>query len=232
MLETSISWLEFFKIIGILIILYLVISFFKKVAPQIFNRKSIVDKITNIINRVLEIYKPIAVLIILLSFVSINYRVHGILFLLLIVVAFNYIKSYVNGVLFKINPLVALGSNISTGEFNGQISKFLHFGFILNETEGDRFINYSYIDKNGFSVSQHDENAMRKTLYIQDSEEITTILDLLFDNPLVDFSQKPTLKKLPVSNQLQLNLTLEKGAKIEALISYLEHYNFNASQIK
>nr|WP_321226985.1 hypothetical protein [uncultured Psychroserpens sp.] len=232
MLETSISWLEFFKIIGILIILYVFISLFRKFVPQIFNRKSMVDKITNIVNRVLEIYKPIAILIILLSFVTINYRVHGILFLLLIIVAFNYIKSYLNGVLFKINPLVYLGSNISTGEFNGRVSKFLHFGFIINETEGDRFVNYTYIDKNGFSVSQHDEKAMRKTLYIHDTEEITTILDLLFDNPLVDFSQKPSLKKLPATNKLQLNITLEKGAKIEALISYLEQYKFNASLTK
>ena len=232
MLETSISWLEFFKIIGLLIIVYMGISLFIKFIPQIFNRKSMADQILNIVNRILEIYKPIAVLIILLSFVTINYRVHGILFLLLIVVAFNYIRSYVNGVLFKINPLVSLGSNISTGDYHGQISRFLHFGFILNETEGDRFVNYSFVDKNGFSVSQNDENAMRKTLFIQDTEEISTILDLLFDNPLVDFSQKPYLKKLPASDNLQLNLTLEKGAKIEALVSYLEQNNFKTSLTK
>ena len=130
--------------------------------------------------------------------------------------------------LFKINPLVYLGSNISTGNYNGQISKFLHFGFILNESQGDRFINYAFIDKNGFSVSQHDENAMRKILYIEEAQDMTTVLDLLFDNPLVDFSHRPTVKRLPDNSTVQLNLTLEKGAKIEALIAYLNQYKLTA----
>jgi hypothetical protein len=231
-MEANITWFNFFKITTILIVIYILLILVLRFIPQVFKRKSILNKTTLILKRIIEIYKPFAILVVLLSFVTINYRVHGVLFLLFLVVTFTHIKRYIYGVLFKINPLVNIGSNISTGEFKGDISKFLFFGVVVNEDVGNRFINYSYIDDNGFSINQNDNASIRRTIYIYDQEKTTPILDLLFENPNVDFSNKPIIKKVPNEKTLQLQIALETGATMESLIAYFNQYNIKSSTTK
>lgn len=231
-MEANISWFDFFRIIAILIAIYIFLMLVLRFLPQVFKRKSVINKSTLIINKVIEIYKPLAILIVLLSFVSINYKVHGVLFLLFLIITYSHIKRYLYGVLFKINPLVNIGSNISTGEFNGDISKFLFFGLVVNEEVGNRFINYSYIDQHGFSINQNDNVSIRRTIYIYDQDKSTPILDLLFENPNIDFKNKPIIKRVPNEKTLQLQIALETGATMESLIEYLNHHNIKSSATK
>ena len=231
-MEANISWFNFFTIIAILIGVYLLLQLVLRFLPQILKRKSVIDKTTFVLKKTIEVYKPIAILIVLLSFVTINYKVHGILFLLFLVVTFTHIKRYIYGVLFKINPLVNVGSKVVTGKYKGHISKFLFFGVIINENDGNRFINYSYIDKNGFSINQNDNTSLRRTIYIHDQDKTAPILDLLFENPTIDFNNKPLIKRLPNENKLQLQIALENGAKMESLIAYLNQHNIKTSTTK
>lgn len=231
-MEANITWYKFFTIITILVVVYIFLIIAARFLPYVFKRKSIQNNSILVLNRILEIYKPIAILIILLSFVSINYKVHGVLFLLFLIVTFLHIKRYLYGVLFKINPLVNIGSTISTGEFKGDISNFMFFGVVINEDIGNRFINYSYIDKHGFSIHQNDNVSVRRTIYIYDQEKTTPILDLLFENPNIDFNNKPIIKKVPNEKTLQLQFALESGAKMESLITYLNQHNITTSLTK
>ncbi|MGJ8744390.1 hypothetical protein [Polaribacter sp.] len=231
-MDTNITWFNFFTVIATLIALYVFLIIVLRFLPQIFKRNSVIHKVSLVLNKIIEIYKPSAVLFILLSFVSIDYKIHGVLFLLFLVITFSYIKRYLHGVLFKINPLVNIGSNISTGEFKGDISKFLHFGLIINEVEGNRFINYSFIDKNGFSINQNDIASVRRTIYIYEQDKSSPILDLLFENPNIDFKNKPIIKKIPNEKTLQLQVALENGAKMESLLAYLNKNNIKTSSTK
>lgn len=231
-MEANISWFDFFRVVALLIIIYIFLILVLQFVPHVFKRKSVINKSALILNRVLEIYKPFAILIILLSFVSINYKVHGVLFLLFLIITYSHIKRYLYGVLFKINPLVNIGSNISTGDYKGDISKFLFFGVVVNEDVGNRFINYSYIDEHGFSINQNDNASIRRTIYIYDQEKSTPILDLLFENPNVDFNNKPIIKSVPNEKTLQLQIALETGATMESLIEYLNQHNIKSSSTK
>ena len=231
-MDTNITWFNFFTVIAAFIIFYVFLIIVLRFLPHVFKRNSVIHRVRLVLNKIIEIYKPSAVLFILLSFVSIDYKIHGVVFLLFLVITYSYIKRYLHGVLFKINPLVNLGSNISTGEFKGDISKFLHFGFIINEVDGNRFINYSFIDKNGFSINQNDIVSVRRTIYIYDQDKSSPILDLLFENPNIDFKNKPIIKKIPNEKTLQLQVALENGAKMESLLAYLNKNNIKTSSTK
>lgn len=231
-METAFTWTKFFTIVAILIVIYTLLYIILHLLPYIFKRKSLLNKGIEIVKKIIELYKPIAFLTILLSFVSINYKIHGTLFLLFLIVTFLHIKRYLYGVLFKINPLIHIGSSICTGEFKGDISKFMFFGVVINEETGNRFINYSYIDTHGFSIYQNDNASVRRTIYIYDQEKTTPILDLLFENPTIDFNNKPIIKKIPNEKILQLQITLESGAKMESLLVYLNQHNITTSLIK
>lgn len=231
-MEPNITWLKFFSIISIFVLVYIFLVFALRFLPQVFKRKTTINKTKFIVNKIIEIYKPIAILVILLSFVSINYKVHGFIFLLFLLITFSHIKRYLHGVLFKINPLVSIGTNITTGEFKGDISKFMFFGFVINLEDGDRFINYQYIDQNGFSINQNENASVRRTIYIESEKTATHILDILFENPSIDFNNKPVIKKVPNETKLQLQVALESGAKMDSLIAYLNQNNITTSLSK
>lgn len=231
-METRISWFNFFTIIILLVVIFIFLRILLRFLSQIFKRKSLINRISLVLTQILEIYKPVAILVVLLSFVAINYKVHGILILLFLIVTFSHIKRYLYGVLFKINPLVNIGSNMSTGKFKGDISKFLFFGVVINEAIGNRFINYSYIDENGFSINQNDNASVRRTIYIHEQEKTEPILDLLFENPTIDFNNKPIIKRLPNENILQLQIALESGAKMESLVAFLNQKKIKTSLTK
>ncbi len=231
-METSISWFNFFTLIILLVVIFIFLRILLRFLSQIFKRKSLINRISLVLTQILEIYKPVAILVVLLSFVAINYKVHGILILLFLIVTFSHIKRYLYGVLFKINPLVNIGSNMSTGKFKGDISKFLFFGVVINEAIGNRFINYSYIDENGFSINQNDNASVRRTIYIHEQEKTEPILDLLFENPTIDFNNKPIIKRLPNENILQLQIALESGAKMESLVAFLNQKKIKTSLTK
>lgn len=231
-MEASLTWFNFFSLILITAVVYIILGFISKLIPQLFKRKSFTDRLTGILSRILEVYKPIALVVVLLAFVSINYEVHGILLLLFLVLAFTHIRRYFYGLLFKLNPLVNIGSNLVTGKFKGDIVKFLLFGVIVNEEDGNRFIPYTYIDKQGFSINHNDVVPIRSTIYIQNTVDTSQVLDLLFDNPIIDFSNKPTIRKIPNEDSLQLQVALVSGAKMESLIAYLTENKLQTSLTK
>jgi hypothetical protein len=231
-METNITWLDLFNLIIILVLAFFVLKALSILLPQLASRKSVSSKVSKVSNHIIEIYKPVAILALLLAFVSVDYKVHGILLLIIIVIAYTYIKSFLNGVLFKINPLVNKGSVIKIGDFQGIIHKFLSFGIIISEDESERFINYSYINNKGFSINENEDNTMRKIIYLEDINNAETVLDKVFENPLVDYNHKPIIKPIPEENILQLQLTLEKGAQIETLIDYLNQFGIKTKLTK
>ena len=231
-MDANISWFNFFTIIAIIATTYVFLLVILKFVPHIFKRKSVINKITLVLNKTIEIYKPIAILLIILSFVAVNYKIHGILTILFLIISFSHIKRYLYGVLFKINPLVNIGSNILTGDFKGDIYKFLFFGVIINEETGNRFVSYSYIDENGFSIHPNDNLSIQQTIYIHEQENTSQILDILFENPNIDFNNKPIIKNIPDKKMLQIQIALENGAKIESLITYLNQKKIKTSLTK
>jgi len=179
-----------------------------------------------------ELYKPLSILLALAAFILVNPIIHGVLVLIAGIIVFNYIKNYTNGVFFRINPLVETGVNLVTGEHQGEIEKLLLFGVIIKVDNGERFINYTTIDKQGFCINQKEDGPMRKTIYLLEPEKSNLIMDILFESPMINFSQKPSIWKIPGEPIEQLHLTLEKGAKVEALIDYLKQYNIKSSLTK
>lgn len=231
-IENTITWLVYLKLIIALVAIYLVLKIILRFIPQLIKRKSLLYKVEYRLIKIIEIYKPLAIVFAIIGFVGINYKIYGVIILIAIILLFNHIKSFLNGVFFKVNPLVEVGANITTGSFDGQIMKFLFFGVLIREVDSNRFINYSFIEKNGFSISQNSNSPMRKIIYLLEVENVAKVIDLLFENPLVDFKNKPMVKKIPNENIHELQINLESGATIEALIAYLNKHNIKTSLTK
>lgn len=231
-MELEVTWLVFFELVVLLYLLFWVLKGVAELPMRLFSRHRYKRQFKRWFQVILEFYKPLAILAIVIAFVSINYRVFGIIILVMGLVLFKHIRNYFNGIFFKINPLVDVGVNLVTGNDQGEIEKLMPLGLILKVQHGERYISYDTIEAQGFFVNQNIDGSMRKTLYINDAPNVTTVLDALFENPLIDFNQKPSIWTIPGESIQQLQITLEKGANIETVIDFLNQNNITTSQTK
>lgn len=182
-----------------------------------------------IFKKILLIYQPISILLILFGFLAINYLIHGFFLLLIGALGFPYLRNYISGVILKINSLLRQGISISVADTTGEINKFLPFGIIINTESGDSFVSYTTIDKFGFKINSKNDTILRQTLYLKTEKSKTEILDLLFDNLLLNFKVAPTINTMEGTEVFKLQYTLEKGIKAEDLIAFFKQYNIETS---
>ncbi|WP_372751734.1 mechanosensitive ion channel domain-containing protein [Labilibaculum sp.] len=215
------------------LILLLIIFWVLKLATyfgQRFAKKNVSNKkIINLLLKAQLYYKPIAITILVLGFISINYITHSVLLIFVSVFTFFYIKNYVSGIFFNANPLVSKGAYITIGDFKGEVKSLQAFGLIINTEYGERFINYTKIEDLGFAINSNVHTKLRQTLYLHSQLPKEQILNLIFDNPILDFDQKPSIKNSKIPQVYQFQYTLENGAVAEDLIAFLNENKIETS---
>jgi hypothetical protein len=185
--------------------------------------------IKNSLTKILIIFKPIAVIVLALNFISINYITHTVILVIVSLFGYNYFKNYVQGVFLKLNALIEKGTVLKIGDYKGDIRKILPFGLLLNTESGQQFLNYSSIEKTGFSIISLQNNTFRQTLYLQTEKSIDNILDILFDNPILSLNDRPVVDKSQEKHTKKLQYTLELGATSEDLMAFLNNHDIQTS---
>jgi hypothetical protein len=215
------------------LILLLLIFWMLKLATyfgQRFAKKNVSNKkIIDFLLKAQLYYKPIAISLLILGFISINYITHSALVLFVSVFTFFYIKNYVSGIFFSANPLICKGAYITIGDFKGEVKNLQAFGLIINTEYGERFINYTKIENLGFAINSNVHTKLRQTLYLRTQKTKDQVLNLIFDNPILDFGQKPSIKNSETSQVYQFQYTLENGAVAEDLIAFLNENKIETS---
>lgn len=174
-------------------------------------------------------YTPLAVIIFTLGFISINYITHSILVLIIGVFGFPYIRNYLSGIIFKSNPIVSKGALIKAENLDGEINSLMILGMIVNTESGEQYVSYRNIEESGFTINSNKSSALRQTIYLKTTWGKEAILDLLFDNPILNFDENPTLREGTEADTLILKYTLESGATTADLISFLNAHEIETS---
>lgn len=231
-MESIFFWTDLLKFAIILALLFVLLKAISWVAMKLSKKIRTKQRLEKIFERIFIMYVPVSIMLLLITYVGINFLIHGILVLAIGIIGFNYIRSFINGVHFKNNPLVRQGNYMEFENETGTIERLLPFGVILNGLEGKKFINYSEIEKKGFGMIKDQGDSQRISLKISSEDEAIDVLDLLFENPLVSFYQAPTVRMSPEDNGRMLEISLEKGATIEEIIAFLEYNKVKATHYK
>lgn len=228
---TENTWILFFKLFAVLLVIYLLLKFTLRVSQRVIKSAKRRNTFRIWLKRTKIVYKPVAIILLLISIISINYIAHGLIFLGIGIFGYNYIKNYLSGVLFKINPLTSEGARIKLENIEGEIQKFLPFGIIIHTKEGEQFVQYSNIDNKGFLINRNIGGALRQSLYFDRNVDSGILLDALFDCPLVDFNQSPEIREIQNSERYRVMFTLEKGVQTAQMIRFLESKQIQAKLI-
>ena len=215
------TWRSLFWLLIVLVIFYWCIKLLLYSLEKFANRNLYNKQLILFFKKVILFFIPMATLILLLDFVSINYIAHSIVLVIIGVFAFSQIKNYVNGLFLKSNPLISNGSTLQIGDYTGEIKSFLPLGLKLVTEQGIQFVNYTTITTSGFAIKSNKTSLLRQVLYLNTEQTPDQILDLLFDNPILNYNHPPVINKAD-NNQLKLQYTTENGASRKELITFLE----------
>ena len=223
------TWQGLFFTTIVLIALYWLLKFCVYIIN--FVSKKFVSKklIFNILSKILLLYKPIAAIIIMLNFISINYITHTIILAVISLFGYHYLLNFIHGIFLKMNTLIQKGTVLQIEDYKGDVRRMLPFGILLNTEKGERFFNYSVIEKSGFTIISLQNSKFRQTLYLQTEKSIDTILDILFDNPILSMDDRPVLNYIENEETTRLQYTLELGASKEDLIAFLNNHEIKTS---
>lgn len=223
------TWLGLGSLLVLLFLAYWLIKFIQYGIAQFGNRNVTNKQLLTVIEKTLTLFKPIAIILIVLDFISINYIAHCFIVIVVGVFGYKHVKNYINGIFIKVNPLIGKGALVSVGEQSGEIKSLLPFGLTLSTEMGEHFINYSTVEETGFSVNSNENSLLRQTLFLTTEMDKETLLDLLFDNPIISFSERPAIKTTESLGVLKLQYTLENGASNEDLYAFFKEQNIQSN---
>lgn len=223
MIHIQTEWWLFLQYVLVITGLFLLVSLFGKMAPKFIKRSTARNRFVLLYKRFRFVFIIMASVLLLLTFVRVNYIVHGGFLILLIVILFPFIRSLLHGVVIQMNGMMQIGMLLQTGKYQGEIKKFTPLGILINNAQGQRFVNYIDLHKKGFSSLNKEDGRARSNIIIKTTLSDEAVIDLLFETPFINHKEMPELRK-HISNDKgtsTLYFTLQDGTQQETLYAYL-----------
>lgn len=212
-------------LVGLYLIIYLLLILLENFGKRDLSKRKIIDYLkTGLI-----VYKFIAAAILILGFISINYITHGLLMLFIGVFGYYHIKNYIAGVFLNMNNSLKKGASIVIGPFEGVIERLLTFGMSISTESGEHYLSYHQIETIGYTIKSGKDSILRKTVFLNTSISPEAVLDILFDNPILDLKEQPTVGPGEKPGQLKLQYTLERGSTNQDFMAFLKKYQIETS---
>lgn len=218
------TWQGLLQHFVILFLAFWTLKFLVYLLGHIGRKSTLKKSITGLLQKILLVYKPLATVLLLLDFISMNYVVHSLLLAIISLFSYSHVKNYLNGIVLKLNPLIGKGASVIIDETIGTVKSLQPLGLTVSTETGERYMNYSGIEELGFTIVSNAENTLRQTLFLETELSKQALLDLLFDNPILHYDEAPTLEVSEDETKYRLKYTLEKGATSEDLMAFLQEY--------
>ena len=215
------NWNDLLTLILIVFSIYLFLYLCIFLILQQLKKRRINDRYFNLIKKIRLFYKPIAWLVILGGFISLDPITHGLLAIIVGAFFFNHMRNYISGLFIRSSPMVVAGTLVQAGKIKGRINRIATLGMVLGTDQGERWVWYSSFDQVGFTLISNQTNVQQRAIYLKTSLKGESILDLIFNHPVLALGQAPNLKRLDQNNTYLLHYTLVKGTRNEDFINFL-----------
>ena len=136
LLESQFTWTNLLVAAVLLVGFYFLLQFVKELLSRASFFGDFQKDIKAIINYLLLICEPIAVLIVVGIFILINPVFHGLLALLVLLGGYNHVKNYLNGRIVLYDPAISIGRRIKTKDIQGIISSTGRIGTPIANRQG------------------------------------------------------------------------------------------------
>lgn len=193
------SWLNFLAATIILLLTYLLMQLIHELLSRQVQKNEWLAGLKKGLYRLLRLYEIIVFLILGSVFIFINPILHGSLLLAVVVFSFSHIRNYVSGKLASLDDNLSVGKRLNIGTAKGVIIKMGHLGIELRTSTGIRFVNYTNLFSEGYSLVAVEEigGFYQFELLPKDkkssSNHIQKLMDAFLMTPYIDPSRQPEL---------------------------------------
>jgi len=214
-----ISWFEFLMITGVIVFVYMALLWIMILPWTKENWGQ-----SNFVSRLLKhLYWPIAVVILIVSFILISPIHHGLIVLVIIIFSWKYLKEILTGAFIKFSQLYKLDVKYRYGNNSGKLTSLDMIGGQFKSSEGVQFLTYSQmLDNQLFSLVDESSSldlTMTCNKLTSTDFSIEHIQDMIFDCPYVDHFSKPQIKKID-EDTIQFDISTRSMIQEEKVLKY------------
>ncbi len=236
--EYTISWsLWFFAVLGVVVLFFVL-----RLLANVLDRVNVLGKqqrpAREILNVVLHLYEPAAILFLLVGFVFINLLLHGLLVAFVFILAFYPVKNYVNGRLFLLAHKLQDGQRIQVNEMSGIIRNLGRLGVSLQTPEGLRFINYTTLLSDGYLLLKGEKIGRLHQLSISSDTDVAALTvsslnNRLFACPYIDWSMRPEIKvDEEGEGGLLAQVLVREDAHLRSLVDLVREWGYGCAVVR
>ena len=225
-------WNDLYALILIVFAIYLFLSICFFALTRYLKKRRINDRYLALIKKSRLFYKPIAWIVIIGGFIALDPMTHGLIILLIAGFAYKQLGNYVSGLFIRASPMLATDAQVKAGKIRGRINRIGSLGMILGTDQGERWVWYNSFDRTGFTLISNQTNVQQRALYLRSDLSRESVLDLIFDHPILALGKTSNLKALATEKTFLLHYTLVKGARYEDFINYLHDHEVMTNSIE
>lgn len=199
------TWLSFFVIGAVLLVLYFLLRFLQRMLIITNAESNIGGWVDILMGDLLILFEPVAIILLGSIFIFINPPFHGLLVGLAVFVGYNHIRNYMSGRFVHLDRSVNVGKRLKTKGIEGIISRLGNLGLYLQTDSGPHRINYATLLENGYTLVSGEDMGGFCHLRIKLTDEekkhtgVQRLFDLLMTTPYVDWNHQPQI--LPIDSE-------------------------------
>ncbi len=192
------NWLGTFVLIALL---YITIRVAIQLVQQYVSSSTTKRNSLKVLKAVYTVYEPLAICILLVSFVLINPIVHGLLLLALFIIFYTVLRKYLFGRLLMFTSNLREGQHIRVRSNEGSIQQLNKLGLLLKTNQGNQRIYYDTIMTKGYTLLRGKEVRQIYELQIaplKEDQNITQyqIEDKLLTCTFLDWNNQPNIESI------------------------------------
>lgn len=233
--ELNYTWTDLFLLIVVLGLLYLLLLFIRRIIPSLSFLGRLRSSFRKFLDKVISLYEPIVVLLVVAVFVMIKPGFHGFMMIALVLFILDHVRNYFQGRLYLTNKTLQVGRRIKVNGSEGVIVKLGRFCIDVRTDEGLSFLPYQTLIKHGYVMTSGEKigGYYHLTITHEETEETTPSMSdvshLLISSPYVDGDHKPKIaRSLTNPNEIIVKLLVKEESHLHDLISLLSENGYKS----
>jgi len=226
----------------LLVVFYFFLQFLSRAIVRFNFLRDYQESAKSFLHHFILVYEAIAVIILIAAFIlSTPMSYHTITFILFIlgfIASFGHIRNYVDGRLVLFNDEIEIGKRLQMADSQGVVYGLGRLGLRLKTSKGLKFVSYSHLLKDGYTMLSGSAVGGFHHLNIQPiqvDEKVNYFLkltDLLNSTPYIDWNHKPQIfPQKDISKTMEARVVVKEESHLTDLMTMIEEQGFHCRNI-
>jgi len=232
------SWLDVGQLTLILFLAYLGLQILLRIIARVRFLGSYQSNILRFFKKAYWLFEPLAIILLVCAFVTINPFFHSLILLIVLLTGMRHLKDYFSGRVLLVQGALSVGNRVATQSINGILKSIGRLGVEMNIGDGIRFINYSQLTQDGFTVLEGKTVGGFYDLLLLPNDKDTpnqlqALRDLLAVTPYLDQQHFPKIKhSLTEPEKIEVRLMVREEKYLTHFMALLQERGYNSQILK